>query len=381
MGDDIKKFTLKIIVAAIIISASALLVLNIENLNSAIDNIINILNPFIIGLCIAYLILPLHNKLERFFNKKGIKKARGLAITLSEVLLILLASIMLIIIVPQSAISLVNIIKTLPDTLEKLNIILQDLIVKIPLLEGLSTGIMNIEDMIINYIKNDIFPNFNSIAQVIITRATSLGKGLTDILLGIFVSIFALASKDQFKDSGKRLLFAITGNKLYNIIVEEIKVIDKMFSGFIIGKIVDSLIIGFICLIGTWIIGIPYAGLVSLIVCVTNVVPIVGPFIGAIPSIIIIFSESPKHSIYFAVFILLLQQLDGNYIGPKCIGSATNLSTFWVLFAIIFFGGIWGFIGMIVGVPLLAVIFDIINKFIKHREDKVNLVVDKPDKI
>jgi predicted PurR-regulated permease PerM len=130
--------------------------------------------------------------------------------------------------------------------------------------------------------------------------------------------------------------------------------------------------VGVICLVLLTILRMPYALLVSIIVCITNIIPIVGPFIGAVPSLIIIFSESPIHSLYFLIFIIVLQQIDGHIIGPKCIGSATGLSTFWVLFSIIVFGKMFGIIGMLIGVPTQAVIFDILDKILNKLENRRN---------
>ncbi|MDE5781739.1 MAG: AI-2E family transporter, partial [Lachnospiraceae bacterium] len=150
-----------------------------------------------------------------------------------------------------------------------------------------------------------------------------------------------------------------------DIIFNEVKYADKMFEGFLSGKILDSAIIGIICYIFTLIFNMPYAVLVSVIVGITNIIPFFGPYIGAVPSIFIILIADPVKAIEFLVFIIILQQFDGNILGPKILGNATGLSSFWVLFAIILFGGLWGFTGMIIGVPLFAVIYDIIRKLVK----------------
>ena len=147
---------------------------------------------------------------------------------------------------------------------------------------------------------------------------------------------------------------------------EEAKYADKMFGGFINGKIMDSAIIGVLCYIGCLIFKFPSALLVSVIIGVTNVIPFFGPFIGAVPATLLILIQNPIKALWFVLFVLVLQQLDGNVIGPKILGNTTGLSSFWVLFAILLFGGLWGFVGMIVGVPLFAVIYDIIKKLVIH---------------
>lgn len=156
-----------------------------------------------------------------------------------------------------------------------------------------------------------------------------------------------------------------------------------MFGGFINGKIMDSAIIGVLCYIGCSIFKFPSALLVSVIIGVTNVIPFFGPFIGAIPATLLILIQDPIKALWFVLFVLVLQQLDGNIIGPKILGNTTGLSSFWVLFAILLFGGLWGFVGMIVGVPLFAVIYDVIKKLVIHglrRNDELDLLSTYHDK-
>lgn len=147
-------------------------------------------------------------------------------------------------------------------------------------------------------------------------------------------------------------------------ILDEVKYADRMFGGFINGKILDSAIIGVLCYIVCLIVRFPSALLVSVIIGVTNVIPFFGPFIGAIPATLLILIQDPIKAIWFVLFVFILQQLDGNVIGPKILGNSTGLSSFWVLFAILLFGGLWGFVGMIVGVPLFAVIYDVVKKLV-----------------
>ena len=170
----------------------------------------------------------------------------------------------------------------------------------------------------------------------------------------------------RFVQQGKLVLHSIVRPRWAQLITEEVKYADKMFGGFINGKIMDSAIIGVLCYIGCLIFKFPSALLVSVIIGVTNVIPFFGPFIGAIPATLLILIQSPIKALWFVLFVLVLQQLDGNIIGPKILGNTTGLSSFWVLFAILLFGGLWGFVGMIVGVPLFAVIYDVIKKLVIH---------------
>ena len=176
------------------------------------------------------------------------------------------------------------------------------------------------------------------------------------------ISIYVLFSKETFAGQGKKITFALFNTKTANQIIKDTRFISDTFIGFISGKIIDSIIIGFICFAGTSILKMPYALLISVIVGVTNVIPFFGPYLGAIPSTILILMVNPVKCIYFILFILVLQQLDGNFIGPKILGQSTGLSGFWVIFSITIFGGIMGVPGMIIGVPFFAVLYAMIKR-------------------
>lgn len=189
---------------------------------------------------------------------------------------------------------------------------------------------------------------------------------LKNFLIGAIVSLYLMADKEGFIAKAKMLTYAVFSPQHANFIIRSMRFTNKTFIGFFIGKILDSAIIGVLCYIGCLIFKFPSALLVSVIIGVTNVIPFFGPFIGAIPATLLILIQSPIKALWFVLFVLVLQQLDGNIIGPKILGNTTGLSSFWVLFAILLFGGLWGFVGMIVGVPLFAVIYDVIKKLVIH---------------
>ena len=205
--------------------------------------------------------------------------------------------------------------------------------------------------------------NIVSGAAVGVLNVVTMAKNL---IIGIIVAVYMLASRKRFVQQAKLVLYSIFKPRWAELIKEEVKYADKMFGGFINGKIMDSAIIGVLCYIGCLIFKFPSALLVSVIIGVTNVIPFFGPFIGAVPATLLILIQSHIKALWFVLFVLVLQQLDGNVIGPKILGNTTGLSSFWVLFAILLFGGLWGFVGMIVGVPLFAVIYDIIKKLVFH---------------
>ena len=187
-----------------------------------------------------------------------------------------------------------------------------------------------------------------------------------NLLIGLIVAVYLLASRKKFAKQAKMILYSVVKPHWAQLIQEEVLYADKMFGGFINGKIMDSAIIGVLCYFACIIFKFPSALLVSVIIGVTNVIPFFGPFIGAVPATLLILIQSPIKALWFVLFVLVLQQLDGNVIGPKILGNTTGLSSFWVLFSILLFGGLWGFVGMIVGVPLFAVIYDVIKKLVFH---------------
>ena len=191
--------------------------------------------------------------------------------------------------------------------------------------------------------------------------------------------VYMLNIKDRLITQAKKIVYGCLSIRLANHVISEMRLVHRMFGGFIIGKILDSLIIGILCFIGTSILHTPYALLVSVIVGVTNVIPFFGPFIGAIPSGILVLLVSPVQCAVLLLWILILQQIDGNIIGPKILGNSTGLASFWVLFSILIFGGLFGFVGMIIAVPGFAVIYDLVKKAVNYSLRRKRLSVNTED--
>lgn len=209
---------------------------------------------------------------------------------------------------------------------------------------------------------------------VIVTLRT-----LMNMLIGVIVCVYFLNSKELFKAQTKKLIAATMNRKHAENIQDFANFCNKTFGGFINGKLIDSLIIGILCFVLMTIFGLPYAVLVSTIVGITNVIPFFGPFIGAIPSALIICFSSPMQAVYFLLLILALQQFDGNILGPKILGGTTGLASFWVLFAILMGGGLFGFAGMVLGVPVCAVAFYYLNLYLRKRLARRNMPMDTAD--
>ena len=204
---------------------------------------------------------------------------------------------------------------------------------------------------------------------------------LKTVLVGFISAVYMLNSKDTFSAQGKKLIYSMFHTDTANVILENIRFVHKVFGGFITGKLLDSLIIGLITFFAMSILQMPYVLLISVIIGVTNIIPFFGPFIGAIPSTLLIILVSPLQGVYFVIFILILQQFDGNILGPKILGDSTGLASFWVMFAILLFGGMFGFAGMVVGVPLFAVIYSAVSGLVNRSLGKKKLSVQTADYI
>ena len=349
------------------------LIYRFDGFGSAISTLTGILMPFIYGAVIAYLLKPVCNTIEGFLRRfipermKGLVSALSVALTVLFGLLLIYALCMMII--PQLITSVTALYYTAQRNLAKfvqwanhVEFIENNEQIMNMLNSAYDTLSTNIDELI----KTKLLPSMQNIvsgAAIGVLNVVTVAKNL---VIGIIVAVYMLASRKRFTQQVKLIFYSVFKPKWAQLIIEEIQYADKMFGGFINGKIMDSAIIGVLCYIGCLIFKFPSALLVSVIIGVTNVIPFFGPFIGAIPATLLILIQNPIKALWFILFVLVLQQLDGNIIGPKILGNTTGLSSFWVLFAILLFGGLWGFVGMIIGVPLFAVIYDVIKKLVVH---------------
>lgn len=374
MKDAKSNRLLHAVLCIILIGVTTLVIINFESILNYFDSIIDILMPFIYGAVIAYLLTPACNKLDLALakDKKNIKTSK-LSIFISELMMIVIIATICLLLIPSLAESSKNIAATLPNSIKVANESIDDFFKNNVILKDLvGYNLVDFENIIGNFLKDAVLNNMNDIAANLALGTKQVINIIFDIIVGLIASVLMLSNRKEFARQFNKILNALFKDNTVKFIMNEARMANNKFSGFFIGKIIDSLIIGVLCFISLLILRMPYAGLVSVIVGITNIIPFVGPFIGAIPGAIIIFSVSPLKSLYFLIFILILQQLDGNVIGPKCIGSATGLNTFWVLFSIIFFGGMWGILGMLVGVPLFAVIYDIVKNYVNFRIENKN---------
>ena len=360
------------------------LIYRFDGFGDAISTLTGILMPFIYGAVIAYLLKPVCNTIEAFLRRFIPEKMKGLINALSVTFTILFGLLLIyalcMMIIPQLITSVTTLYYTAQANITKFMYWanhLEFIEKNEQIMELLNSAYAALNTNLDTWIKNTLLPSMQNIvsgAAIGVLNVVTVAKNL---IIGIIVAVYILASRKRFVQQGKMVLYSVVKPRWASLITEEVKYADRMFGGFINGKILDSAIIGLLCYIGCLIFKFPSALLVSVIIGVTNVIPFFGPFIGAIPATLLILIQNPIKALWFVLFVLVLQQLDGNIIGPKILGNTTGLSSFWVLFAILLFGGLWGFVGMIIGVPLFAVIYDVIKKLVFHglnRNDESGMV-------
>lgn len=360
-----------------------------SNIMSGINTITGILMPVVVGMVMAYLLTPILNFLEDrlmipLCNMWKIKESsrrnsviRGIGILITEFLFVALIYLLFAMLLSQIIPSIQNIIinfDSYTDNITKwLNKILEDN----PELEAYV--IRNVDKYSVELEKwmNDlVFTKSSSLIKTVSLSVINVLGVLWNFVIGFIISIYVLASKEKFAGQAKKIAYAIFETDTANTIVRNFRFTHRTFIGFVSGKVVDSFIIGILCFIGTSMLHTPYAALVSIIIGVTNIIPFFGPYLGAIPSAILVFIVDPLHPlncVYFLIFILVLQQFDGNILGPKILGSSTGLTGFWVIFSITLFGGLFGILGMIIGVPIFAVIYAAIRSLVNTYLKKKNL--------
>lgn len=367
------------------------------DLRKYIGLVTEILMPFIYGGVIAYLLSPVCTWFEQHLaeladlDKKQLKTAekyrkffKGISIFLSLLLFCLIIYALVAMLVPQVINSILLLVEAMPgyiqtvsDWVEKL---VQDNPVMLSYVEQYSADIL---ESVQNFAKTNLLPNINNIISGVSASLWTMVTMVKNFGIGLIVAVYLLNSRKIFRRQIKTLIHAIFPDKEYvdknggkkvrkiaDWIIEEVHILNDYLGGFIKGKLLDSLIIGVLCMIFTACTNMPYAVLISVVIGVTNIIPFFGPFIGAIPSAILILMVSPIRCVYFVVFVIILQQFDGNILGPKILGNTTNLSSFWVLFAILLFGGVFGVVGMVIGVPVFAFIYHLVKEWVDHRLGK-----------
>ena len=341
-------------------------VFRLEELGHYVKMVVNILMPFIYGAVIAYLLTPVCKVIQTYLEDKTQLQRRppekakklkslfkGISILLSILLFCLIIYALIAMLVPQLVNSVLLLVDAMPGY---------------------------IMDYVQNFAKTSLLPNINNIITGVSASLLTMIGVAKNLIIGLIVAVYFLNSRELFCCQARLMTHAIFRDREMTEeekasgkeqkaewIIRETNVLNEYLGGFVKGKLLDSLIIGLICMIFTAVVKMPYAVLVSVIIGVTNIIPFFGPFIGAIPTALLILMVSPIQCVYFVVFIIVLQQFDGNILGPKILGNTTQLSSFWVLFAILLFGGVFGIVGMIVGVPIFGFVYHLIRDWMHDR--------------
>ncbi|MBO7669678.1 MAG: AI-2E family transporter [Oscillospiraceae bacterium] len=351
---------------------------NIQVFGDFFRKLVTILAPFIWGLVICYLLsplmrfleervfLPLGKRLYRKNRKGGAEKfARVMSIVFSEIVLLLLIGALVYLIIPQILSSVQMLVQNSGTYADNVSKWLDGLLKNYPELDNYVGGLFgNFNANVGNWLETKLLPQLGSLITSVSSGVYGFARSIYNLIIGIIVSVYLLADKEGFLAAVKRLSYAVFSVETADKLRQGLNFVDKTFMGFLSGKILDSLIIGIICYIVCSILKMPYTLLVSVIIGVTNIIPFFGPLIGAVPSALIILMVDPSKCLIFVIFIIILQQIDGNIIGPRILGSSTGINGFWVMFAIILGSGLFGFWGMLLGVPVFVVIYTVIQNLI-----------------
>lgn len=370
------------VTAFMVIAASMLFyygIFHMTTLIAGIKTFFHIMAPIIYGIILAYVLSPLVSFFEKKvifpilkkrninLQKKGKRVVRWICVILSMVIFWVIIYTLIMLILPQLIRSIMSVIYSFPYYVKVVEKWLNSFVEHgfnpnsqtISLLNQFSTKIQE-------YLTTNILPQMQDMLRNVSSGIFDLLIFMKNFLIGAIVSLYVLADKEKFVAKSKMIVYAVLPSKWAKFLIHSMRFTHKTFGDFIYGKLLDSAIIGVLCYIGTLILNMPYAILVSVIIGVTNIIPFFGPYVGAIPSILLILLVNPVKGLYFFIFILLLQQFDGNILGPKILGDSTGLSSFMVIVSIMVGGGLFGVPGMIVGVPVFAVLYAMIWRLINN---------------
>ena len=365
---------LSITIAGLFIVAIYFAILNLNVFVGLLNDLGNVLTPFMYGLILAFLMSPIVSffEVKAFASFKWKKNTKRVV----SVLLSLLITFEIIIlffsfIIPQLIISLGSISEKLPEYI----VIVEDLLGEWLVSYRLDNEWVNLlldssEDLLVNFLKT-----IQGYLPLILDYSWQFTKMIFNLLLGIAIAMYVLIDRERFSLQAKKIIYFITNQKTGDYLIDLSRLSSNMIHRFILGKMLDSFIIGVICYVGMLVLGLSYPLLLSVIVGVTNMIPVFGPFIGAIPGALILLLVDPLQALWFILFIILLQQFDGNYLGPRILGDSMGLPSLWIMFAIVVGGGYFGVVGMFLGVPIFAVIYIVSKKIISNKLEKDSIQI------
>ncbi len=374
---------------------------NLSHVIGFFQEVNSVLTPIYAGGVIAFLLSPIHEKCLLFLQqhltqvdeRKRYKISNAMAIFISLNIAFFVVYLLISMLIPELYLTVENLFSNFsgelvietpewlaefflkhPDTYEKIAPYYEEgLLILNHWIETEVSPALNSVDNWLSIAKSTLLPNLMGVVSGFSQVLVAIFVFIKDLLVAVIVCIYLLAQKNTFIAQSKKMAYAFFPEKWATLFLAELNNAYRIMSGFINGKLLDSLIIGIITLIACHILDFPYAILIATVIGFTNIIPFFGPFIGGVPCGVLIFFVSPIKCLYFIVFIVALQQFDGNILGPKILGDSTGLNSFWVLFAIILFGGIFGIGGMILGVPIFATFYSIMSRWIKFLLAKKNL--------
>lgn len=380
------KYTTIAVYSFIVACATILFYLTVSQINivlGIINQVLSILQPFIIGFAMAYIfnfVLKFYEEKiikEVYMKKIGLRSKRGIGIILTLITIALTVYLFFHFVFPQLMSSIVGLANDIPVHVNNATILVNDLVDKLSI--DIDEKYLKMAEDSWNDFMNYIIKLFKSFIPILGVYVSKMASSLWNLVIGLIVSIYLLIEKEKFFALGKKLTFALFSKSSANKVIELTHRSNDTFGKFLSGKILDSLIIGILTFIVLNIFKMPYTLLISVIVGVTNIIPFFGPFIGAIPSFFIILFVSPEKALWFLLIIFIIQQLDGNFIGPKILGDSIGISAFWILFSIMVAGNLLGVLGMVIGVPLFAIFYSIVKELIEDKLRKKGLKVDTKD--
>ena len=390
--DPKKRYDLRIILlycAAITAVICAVILLFFRNsvFTDAINLLISVLEPFLYGFVIAYILRPACLTIERFLHNlfTGKRKSaagqqeregkpsgavRAISVTLSILFMFAVITLLLVAVLPEMINSISSLVEQIGPAIDRFQEWLAGLDqsdMSHELVENINNVVQTFSDWVKNFLSTDLLPTLQTTLTGLTSSFMSILEVLKNFGLGCIVAIYLLADWERFVARAKLLAYGLLPVDAANWLRDELKLVNTMFGGFISGKLICSLIVGLICFIFMSITRMPYAMLISVLIGTTNIIPFFGPYIGAIPSVFMLLTVSPAICFVFLIFLIILQQFDGNILSPKILGNKLGISGFWILFSILFFGALFGIIGMLIGVPMFAVLYDLLKRFISRK--------------
>ena len=355
-------------------------ILRFDNIIKIIGKILYIFRPLLYGIIIAFILTQSFN----FFNRKFIKllskrskdtikvkkESKIISISISILILLLILFWIFYLLIPKLLISVVGIVEMLPDSIVKVESWLENILKGNPAIENIILTMINDSSKsILSYLSEGILPKMENIVTTVTVGLNGMYEFLRDFTIGIVFSVYLLINKNKY----------VSEMKKFNSLLQGARYSYKIFNGFIKGKLLTSVALGIVCYIAMILFKMPYAALISLIVAITNIIPFFGPIIGWVPGVILLLLINPIQALYFTIIIIVLQQIEGNILSPKIVGDSIGLSGFWVLFSIMIFGGIFGLVGMIIGVPIFAIFYHFASYQLKKYLAKKDLPSETAD--